>query len=219
MGQVSAQYGGPTAKLVINRDVRAPRLAKRWGGFSLVIRVCIVGSFQVGMQDVTEGTSSYSPHLGKKNKHVVESLGCQKRLEGHSRGLRQLGIKEAILEGLLVSQGLNFVIGRVSPVIKLSVRHQSFLEVLRTHPIWWSWSCSRLSCHGGGSSPVRSYNVHCQLFMQRSSRVNGLCQQSRGGLVNVSLINRFNMVMGYKSNDRGQGGHSTWSRPPLFMVN
>jgi hypothetical protein len=30
---------------------------------------------------------------------------------------------------------------------------------------------------------------------------------------------RINMVMGYKSNGRGQGGHSTWSSPPLFMVN
>jgi hypothetical protein len=30
---------------------------------------------------------------------------------------------------------------------------------------------------------------------------------------------RINMVMGYKSNGHGQGGHLTWSSPPLFMVN
>jgi hypothetical protein len=43
VGQISAQYGGPMPKLVVNRDIRAPWLAKRRGVFSLVIRVCVVG--------------------------------------------------------------------------------------------------------------------------------------------------------------------------------
>ncbi len=72
------------------------------------------------MRDVTEGMSSYSLHLPKNNEHVGESLGCQMRLEGHGRGLRRLGVKEVILEGLLVSQGLNLVISCVSPVIDSS---------------------------------------------------------------------------------------------------
>ncbi len=105
------------------------------------------------------------------------------------------------------------------PGLKLSARHQSFLEIMRMHPIWWLWSHSRLSCHCGGSSPVRLDNVHCQSFVQISSRVNGPCRWSRGSLVNMGLINRVNMVMGYKSNGRGRGGHLTWLSPPLFMVN
>jgi hypothetical protein len=64
--------------------------------------------------------SSYSPHLAKNNKHVGESLGCQMQLEGHGRGLRQLGVKEVILEGLLVGQGLNLVINCVGLVIDSS---------------------------------------------------------------------------------------------------
>ncbi len=76
MGQVSAQYVGPTAMLVVNRDVRAPWLAKRRGVFSLVIRVRVVGSFQVGTWDVTEEMSSNPPNLAKKDEHVVKSLGC-----------------------------------------------------------------------------------------------------------------------------------------------
>ena len=31
-------------------------------------------------------------------------------------------------------------------------------------------------------------------------------------------FNRINTVMGYKSNGRGRGGHSTWLSPPLFIV-
>ncbi len=83
MGQVSAQYGGPTAELVIDQDIRAPWLAKKWGVFSFVINIRIVGSFQVGMRDLTEGMPSYSPHLAKKNKHVGESRSCQMRVKGH----------------------------------------------------------------------------------------------------------------------------------------
>ncbi len=120
MGQVSAQYGGPTAKLVVNRDIRAPWLAKRRGVFSLVINIRIVRSPQVGTQDLTEGMSSYSPHLAKKNKHVGESLSCQMWVKGHGGGLRRLGVKKVILEGLLVSQGLNLAISCVGPVINSS---------------------------------------------------------------------------------------------------
>jgi hypothetical protein len=42
------------------------------------------------------------------------------RLEGHGRGLRRLGVKEVILEGLLVSQGLNLIISHVGPAIDSS---------------------------------------------------------------------------------------------------
>jgi hypothetical protein len=90
VGQVSAQYGGPTAKLVVNQDVRAPWLPKGWGVFSLIIGVCVVGSFQVGTWDVTEGTSSYLPHLAKENEHVIKGLGCRmgsRVVAGFSGGL------------------------------------------------------------------------------------------------------------------------------------
>ncbi len=113
MGQVNEQYGGPTT-------IGAPWLAKRRGVFSLVIHIRVVGSFQGGTWDITERMSSYSLHLAKNNKHVGESLGCRMWVEGHGRGLRWLGVKGVILEGLLVSQGLNLVISRVGPVIDSS---------------------------------------------------------------------------------------------------
>ncbi len=62
------------------------------------------------MQDITEGMSSYSPHLSKENEHVIKSLGCQMRFKGQCQGLRRLGVKETILEGLLVGQGLNLLV-------------------------------------------------------------------------------------------------------------
>jgi hypothetical protein len=108
------------AKLVVDQDIRAPWLAKRRGVFSLVINIRVIGSLQVGTQNVAEGMSSYSPHLAKKNKRVGESLSCQMRIKGHGRGLRWLGVKKVILEGLLVSQGLNLVISHVGPVIDSS---------------------------------------------------------------------------------------------------
>ncbi len=120
MGQVSVQYGGPTAKLVVDQDIRAPWLAKRRGVFSLIINIRIVRSLQVGTWDVTEGMSSYSPHLAKNNKHVGESHSCRMRVKGHGRGLRRLGVKKVIIKGLLVSQGLNLVISCVGPVIDFS---------------------------------------------------------------------------------------------------
>ena len=120
MGQIRAQYGGPTAKLIVDRDIRAPWLAKRQGVFSLVINIRVIGSLQVGMRNITEGMSSYSPHLAKKNKNVSESLGCRMLVKGRGRGLRQLGVKEVILESLLISQGLNLVISHVGPVINSS---------------------------------------------------------------------------------------------------
>ncbi len=108
------------AKLDVDRDIRAPWLAKRRGVFNLVINIRVIGSLQVGTRDLTEGMSSYSPHLAKKNKHVGESLSCQMRVKGHGRGLGWLGVKKVILEGLLVSQGLNLVISCVGPVIDSS---------------------------------------------------------------------------------------------------
>jgi hypothetical protein len=114
------QYGGPTAKLIIDWDIRAPWLAKRRGVFSLVINTRIIGSLQVGMWDITEGMSSYSPHLAKKNKHVGESLSCRMWTKGHGRGLRRLGVEKVILKGFLVSQGLNLIISCTGPVIDSS---------------------------------------------------------------------------------------------------
>jgi hypothetical protein len=110
VGQVSAQYGGPTAKLVINRDVRAAWLPKRQRVFGLVIWVCVIGSFQTGTRDITEGMSSYSLHFSKENEHVIKGLGCRMRFKGQCWGLRRLGVKETILEGLLVGQGLNLLV-------------------------------------------------------------------------------------------------------------
>ncbi len=76
------------------------------------------------MRDVTEGMSCYSPHLTKNNKHVGESLSCRLRVKGHGQGLRQLGVKEVILEGLLISQGLNLVkVVSVQSSTPLEVRH------------------------------------------------------------------------------------------------
>jgi hypothetical protein len=117
VGQVSAQYGRHTAKLVVNQDVRAAWLPKRRRVFSLVIWVYIVGSLQIGTWDITKGMSGYPPHLAKENEHVIKGLGRQMRFRVRCRGLRWLGVKETILEGLLVSQGLNFVIGHIGPVI------------------------------------------------------------------------------------------------------
>jgi hypothetical protein len=110
VGQVSAQYGGPAAKLIINRDVRAAWLPKRQRVFGLIIWVCVVGSFQIGTWDITEGMSSYSPHLAKENEHVIKGLGSRIRFKGQCQGLRQLGVKETILEGLLVGQGLSLLV-------------------------------------------------------------------------------------------------------------
>ncbi len=120
MGQVSVQYGDPTTKLVVDLDIEAPWLAKRRGAFSLVIHIRVIRSFQAGTRDVTEGMSSYSLHLVENDKHVEKSPGCQIRVEGHGQGLRRLGVKENILEGLLISQGLNLIISCVSPVIDSS---------------------------------------------------------------------------------------------------
>ncbi len=108
--QVSAQYGGPMAKLVVSQDVRAPWLPKRQRVFGLIIWVCIVRSFQTGTRDITEGMSSYSPHLAKENEHVIKGLGCRMWFKGQCWGLRRLGVKETILEGLLVGQGLNLLV-------------------------------------------------------------------------------------------------------------
>ncbi len=120
VGQVSVQYGRPTAKLVVNQDVRAAWLPKRRRVLSLIIWVCIAGSIQIGMQDVTKGMSSNTPHLANDNEHVIKGLGPRMWFKGRCRGLRRIGVKETILEGLLVSQGLDFVLGCIGPVINTS---------------------------------------------------------------------------------------------------
>ncbi len=75
------------------------------------------------------------------------------------------------------------------PGFKLSARHQPFLQVLRTHPIWYHSCGRRWSCNCRGSSPVRSNNTSCQLVVRWSLRVNGPCRRSRGGLADVGLVN------------------------------
>jgi hypothetical protein len=63
------------------------------------------------MRDITEGVTRYPPH---------KCLSCQLRVKGQSRGLGQLGVKEVILEGLLIGQGLDVVPDCVGPVINSS---------------------------------------------------------------------------------------------------
>jgi hypothetical protein len=63
----------------------------------------------------------YPPHLAKENEHVGKCLSCQLWVKGHSRGLEWLGVKEVILEGLLINQGLDVIIGRVSPAVNSSL--------------------------------------------------------------------------------------------------
>jgi hypothetical protein len=69
------------------------------------------------MQDIIEGMPSYSTHLAEENKHVGECLGCRLRVEGHGQGLGLLGVKEAILKGLLIGQSLDVIPGHVHPVV------------------------------------------------------------------------------------------------------
>ncbi len=75
------------------------------------------------------------------------------------------------------------------PGFKMSARHQPFLQVLRTHPIWSHSRGRWWSRHCRGSSPVRLNDVSHQLVMRWSSWVNGPCWQSCGGLANVGLVN------------------------------
>ncbi len=60
------------------------------------------------------------PRISKENEHVGKCLSCRLRVKGHSQGLGQLGVKEVILEGLLVGQGLDVIIGCVGPVVNSS---------------------------------------------------------------------------------------------------
>ncbi len=71
------------------------------------------------MQGITEGMTCYPPHLAKENEHASKCLSCQLRVEGHSRGLGLglLGVKEVIVEGLLIGQGLDVIPGHVGPVV------------------------------------------------------------------------------------------------------
>ncbi len=69
------------------------------------------------MQDIIEGMPSYPTNLAEENKHVGKCLGCRLRVKGHGQGLRLLGVKEAILEGLLIGQGLDVIPGCVGPVV------------------------------------------------------------------------------------------------------
>ncbi len=62
----------------------------------------------------------YPPHLAKENEHVGKCLSCQLWVKGHGRGLGLLGVKEVILEGLMIGQGLDVILGRVGPVVNSS---------------------------------------------------------------------------------------------------
>jgi hypothetical protein len=72
------------------------------------------------MWDITEGMPCYPLYLAKENEHVSKCLSCQLRIKGHSRGLERLGVKEVILEGLLIGQGLDVIIGPVGLVVNSS---------------------------------------------------------------------------------------------------
>jgi hypothetical protein len=61
------------------------------------------------MWDITEGIPRYPPHLAKENEHVGRCLSCRLQVKGHSRGLGLLGVKEVILEGLLIGQSLDVI--------------------------------------------------------------------------------------------------------------
>ncbi len=60
---------------------------------------------------------SYSIHLAKEDKHVDKCLSCQLRVKGHGWGLGLLGVKEALLKGCRIGQGLDVIPGRVGPVV------------------------------------------------------------------------------------------------------
>jgi hypothetical protein len=62
----------------------------------------------------------YPPHLAKKNEHVGKCLSCQLQIKGHGQGLELLGVKEFILEGLLIGQGLDIIPGCVGLVVNSS---------------------------------------------------------------------------------------------------
>jgi hypothetical protein len=69
------------------------------------------------MQDIIKGMPSYPPHLAKENEHAGKCLGCRLWVKGHGRGLGLLGVKEAILEGLLIGKGLDVMPGCLGPDI------------------------------------------------------------------------------------------------------
>ena len=50
----------------------------------------------------------------------VNALAANKWVEGHGQSLGLLGVKEAILKGLLVGQGLDVIPGHVGPVVNSS---------------------------------------------------------------------------------------------------
>jgi hypothetical protein len=57
--------------------------------------------------------------LSKRLTAVGKHLSCQLRVKGHGRGLGLLGVKEAILEGLLIGQSLDVIPGHVGPVVDI----------------------------------------------------------------------------------------------------
>ncbi len=64
-----------------------------------------------------EGIPSYPTHFAEENKHVGKCLGCRLRVKGPGWGLGLLGVKEDVLKGLLIGQGLGVIPGCVGPVI------------------------------------------------------------------------------------------------------
>jgi hypothetical protein len=101
------------------------------------------------MRDIIEGMPSYSTHLAEENEHVGECLGCQLRVEGHGWGLGLLGVKEAILEGLLIGQSLDVIPGCVGSSPPLKVRHMFLAQKAKSlRPVTES-----LEICGPGTSP------------------------------------------------------------------
>jgi hypothetical protein len=94
----------------------------------------------------------YSLHFSKEDKHVGKCLSCQLRVKGHGQGLGLLGVKEAILKGLLIDQSLDVIPGRVGLVInspqgpphvpclkgkKLEMSHGKLEDLVSTYvPSW-----------------------------------------------------------------------------------
>jgi hypothetical protein len=148
VGQVMPQNWAPSCKLVINWKVGTPWFTKRGGVLSHVINVSIVGFLQYMANNTCEGNACYPSRLAKKDQHIGECIYCQLQVKGHHRGIRVLGIKEAILEGLLVGQRLDFLLDHiVQSSTPLKVYHMcltqkawSLRRVTDSSEIWKPWA-------------------------------------------------------------------------------
>jgi hypothetical protein len=74
------QDWGPSGQLVVNGKVRGPLLAKQGRVFGLIVNVCVVGSFQRAMHNISKGDAIYPLPFAKVNHHIGKCLGCQLRV-------------------------------------------------------------------------------------------------------------------------------------------